>query len=401
MPDAISVSQLTRTIKASLNNRFASVWVEGEISGLTRASSGHMYLTLKDSHAQINGIIWHSDAEQLSFSPEQGMKVICRGGVDVYPQRGTYQLIIRRLLPQGIGGLQLAFKQLHAKLAGAGLFEDAHKKSLPRLPKHIAVVTSPTGAAVRDFLQVLLRRWPNIQVTIVPAKVQGSGAAAEIAAGIRICQQMLDFPDVIVVTRGGGSIEDLWAFNEEVVVRSIYESSIPVVSAVGHEIDITLSDLVADVRALTPSEAAERIVPDQTDLRRWLAETGRRLAGLANAKLQRADEQLQLIATRPALTRPLERVRQASIELDYLEQSMRRSANETLANRRVQLTALTERLNSTNPLQILERGYSFTTDASNNIVKQSSAVAPGDIIRTRVTDGTIISEVKSLQREQD
>lgn len=401
MPDAISVSQLTRTIKASLNNRFASVWVEGEISGLTRATSGHIYLTLKDANAQINGIIWRSEAEQLSFAPEQGMKVICRGGVDVYPQRGTYQLIIRRLLPQGVGSLQLAFKQLHAKLDAAGLFDDDHKKSLPRLPKHIAVVTSPTGAAIRDFLQVLLRRWPKIQVTIVPAKVQGNGAAAEIADGIAICHRMKQRPDIIVLTRGGGSIEDLWAFNEEIVVRAIFESKIPIVSGVGHEIDVTLADLAADVRALTPSEAAERIVPNFTDLIRWMDETGRRMKSLVHAKFEHAQQQLEQISTRPVLRRPLERIREASIDLDYLEQALRRSANDQLQSHHRHLATLAERLNSTNPLQMLARGYSLTTDPNGTPINQTNQVSTGKTIITRVTNGTIASEVKSIHGEQD
>jgi exodeoxyribonuclease VII large subunit len=401
MPDAISVSQLTRTIKASLNNRFASVWVEGEISGLTRATSGHVYLTLKDANAQINGIIWRSDAEQLDFEPEQGMKVICRGGVDVYPQRGTYQLIIRRLLPQGVGSLQMAFKQLHAKLQSAGLFDDQHKQPLPRLPKHIAVVTSPTGAAIRDFLQVLLRRWPNIQVTIVPAKVQGDGAATEIAAGIQTCQQMRLPPDLIVLTRGGGSIEDLWAFNEEVVVRAIFDSTIPIVAGIGHEIDITLADLAADVRALTPSEAAEKIVPNRDDLVRWVDETEKRLKRLVLANFENAQQQLAQIATRPALRRPLETIRQASIELDYLEQSLRRSVDDQMQHQRTQLSLLAERLNSTNPLQILARGYSLTTDDNDVPINRTQQVTAGQSIVTRVNDGTILSEVKSIHRKQD
>jgi exodeoxyribonuclease VII large subunit len=401
MPDAISVSQLTRTIKASLNNRFASVWVEGEISGLTRATSGHVYLTLKDANAQINGIIWRSDAEQLDFEPEQGMKVICRGGVDVYPQRGTYQLIIRRLLPQGVGSLQMAFKQLHAKLQSAGLFDDQHKQPLPRLPKHIAVVTSPTGAAIRDFLQVLLRRWPNIQVTIVPAKVQGDGAASEIAAGIQTCQQMRLPPDLIVLTRGGGSIEDLWAFNEEVVVRAIFDSIIPIVAGIGHEIDITLADLAADVRALTPSEAAEKIVPNRDDLVRWVDETEKRLKRLVLANFENAQQQLAQIATRPALRRPLETIRQASIELDYLEQSLRRSVDDQMQHQRTQLSLLAERLNSTNPLQILARGYSLTTDDNDVPINRTQQVTAGQSIVTRVNDGTILSEVKSIHRKQD
>ena len=400
MPDSISVSQLTRQIKASLNNRFPSVWVEGEISGITRPSSGHVYLTLKDTHAQINGIIWASDAESLDFELEQGMKVICRGGVDVYPQRGVYQIIIRRIMPQGIGGLQLAFKKLHAKLAAEGLFDPAHKRSLPRLPKHIAVVTSPTGAAVRDFLQILLRRWPGIRVTIVPCKVQGPGAADEIAAATRCCEDFKNPPDVIVVTRGGGSIEDLWAFNEEVVVRAIHATTIPVISGVGHEIDVTLSDLVADARALTPSEAAEQVVPDIADVWRYLEQSQQRLANAIGSIFRQAKNELNSLASRPVIRRPLESLGHAAMELDFLEKSIHRTAQQQIDRHQLELASLADRLNSINPLQVLARGYSLTSDSAGKLIGSCQSVDIGDTIQTQISDGVITSQVKTIQPKQ-
>ncbi len=397
MPDTISVSQLTRQIKASLNNRFPSVWIEGEISGITRPSSGHVYLTLKDPHAQINGIIWASDAEAIDFELEQGMKVVCRGGVDVYPQRGVYQIIIRRIMPKGIGSLQLAFKQLHAKLAGEGLFAPEHKQDLPRLPKHIAVVTSPTSAAVRDFLQVLLRRWPDIRVTIAPCKVQGPGASQEIAAAIGYCQKFKTPPDVIVVTRGGGSIEDLWAFNEEVVVRAIHASTIPVISGVGHEIDVTLADLAADARALTPSEAAERAVPDVADVHRYLRQCSQRITNAVRAKFLSAQNELNFLASRPVIKQPLESLRQAAMELDFLEKTIHRTADYQISRHQLELASLADRLNSISPLQVLARGYSLTSDTAGNLVTDCKSIAIGDTIQTQIAGGEITSQVKTIQ----
>jgi len=222
------------------------------ISGITRPQSGHIYLTLKDKHAQINAVIWRSAAERIPFQPEDGQKVICGGYIDIYPQRGTYQLIIQQLQPIGIGAIELAFRQLHAKLQTEGLFDPARKRSLPRLPKRIAVITSPTGAAIRDFMQVLVRRWPNVELLVLPVQVQGTTAADQIAGAFDQISKMESKPDLVVLTRGGGSKEDLWSFSQEQVCRAVYNCEVPVVSGVGHEIDVSLCDLVADVRALTP-----------------------------------------------------------------------------------------------------------------------------------------------------
>jgi exodeoxyribonuclease VII large subunit len=248
----LSVSQLTAWIKRTLDQSIASFWIAGEVSNVTKASSGHVYLTIKDANSQIGAVIWRSSWERCKFDIKEGMAVLGMGKLDVYGPRGTYQVVLQRLEPQGLGPLQIAFRKLHAKLAAEGLFLQDRKRLLPRFPNRIGFVTSPQGAAIHDFLEVLRRRWPQMNVLVIPAKVQGSGAAEEIAQGIALANRIEPTLDVLVVGRGGGSIEDLWSFNEEIVVRAVAASRIPVVSAVGHEIDVTLCDLVADVRALTP-----------------------------------------------------------------------------------------------------------------------------------------------------
>lgn len=398
-PTPQTVSQLSQAIKYNLNTHFPSVWVTGEISGVAKPSSGHVYLTLKDQHAQINGIIWRSDAENLKFEVENGMDVECRGGLDVYPQRGTYQIIIRRIRPKGVGAHELAFRQLHAKLAAEGLFDPALKRNLPSIPRHVAVVTSPTGAAIRDFLQILTRRWSNIRVTIVPTKVQGPEAAGEIAAAVRLCNRMQDSPDAIVVTRGGGSIEDLWSFNEETVVRAIYESEIPVISGVGHEIDVTLTDLVADVRALTPSEAAERLVPNQHEVTEMLDSTRRRMAQMIALRIQNAGHQLESLASRTVITQPLERIRRLAMDLDFLENAITRAVRQRIEKSQQELGEMTARMNAISPLAVLSRGYSLTTDSSGKLLSNTQSVRPGDKIATRLGNGIIKSTVDETATE--
>jgi len=393
--DILSVTRLSQAIKYKLNQNFQSVWVSGEISSMTQPSSGHVYLTLKDKNSQINGVIWRSDAELLKFQPTNGLKVVCRGGVDTYPQRGTYQLVIRQMQPMGMGGLELALRQLREKLTAEGLFAPERKKPLPRFPKHIAVVTSPTGAAIRDFLQVLTRRWSNIRVTIVPAKVQGPGSAEEVATGIRLCNHIADPIDAIVVTRGGGSMEDLWSFNSELVVRAIANSNIPIISGVGHEIDVTLSDLAADVRALTPSEAAERLTPNLSDVTNWLATTHQRMTQSLVQRVRGAHEQLASVVSRPALANPLERIRQSAMELDFIENRMDRAATQKLKSFEQSLVELAARMESINPLSVLARGYSLTTNAEGKLINDSKEVAIGDKIRTRLAGGTLKSIVES------
>ena len=393
----LSVTELTSEIRFNLNNQFSEVYVAGEISGLTRPSSGHLYFTLKDQTAQISGIIWRNDVERLKrqkFELENGLEFICGGSLDVYPQRGTYQLVVRSVQPVGAGPLELAFRQLHAKLELAGLFDPRHKKTLPKFPRCVVVITSPTGAAVRDFLQVLDRRWQNMAVIIIPVKVQGAGAAEEIAEAIRSVSRFAIPPDVVVITRGGGSIEDLWSFNEEVVCRAIFDCPIPVISGVGHEIDVTLADLVADVRALTPSEAAERLVPDLQALLADLAELQPRLRKAVRSRYRVAAQELDQLANRSVLTRPLDRIRQESLEVDRLDQQMGRLMQQQITVRRHQMSELSGRLESLNPLSVLARGYSLTSDATGTILTDFDSIQVGDTISTRLAQGTLTSQVE-------
>src|SRR5688572_3892156 len=276
-PKILSVSQLSLLIEGALESVFQSLWVSGEISEVTRPKSGHVYFTLRDETAQIRAVIWRTTASRLRFQLEEGQQVVCRGDIDVYPPRGTYQLVVQQVEPRGLGALQLALKQLQRRLEAEGLFDPTRKRPLPPFPRRVGFVTSPTGAAIRDFLQVAARRFHGVQILVIPARVQGEGAAAEIARAIAEANRLRPPLDVLVVGRGGGSPEDLWCFNDEQVVRAIFASQVPVVSAVGHEIDVTLSDLVADVRALTPSEAAERVIPSADELLLRLAQFQKRL----------------------------------------------------------------------------------------------------------------------------
>lgn len=279
-----SVSQLTESIKQRLESTFPFVWVGGEVSDITKPRSGHVYFTLKDAQAQIRAVMWRSTASRLRFELEDGTQVVCGASIDVYAPRGSYQLVIRQIEPRGMGALQLALRQLQQRLAAEGLFDLAHKKALPRFPRRIAVVTSPTSAAIRDFLETLRGRWQGGEVLVIPSRVQGAGAADEIVDGIRISNRLTPRPDVLVIGRGGGSLEDLWCFNEESVVRAIFASRVPVVSAVGHEIDVTLSDLAADARALTPTAAAELVSPSTDALQADLRAFRQRLAALLRSR---------------------------------------------------------------------------------------------------------------------
>ena len=366
---------------------------------MTKARSGHIYLTLKDEKSSINGIIWRSDAAKLKFDLTNGLAVECRGGIDVYAQRGTYQIIIRGIRPQGIGTLELAFRQLHEKLAAEGLFDPTVKKELPPIPRHICVITSPTSAAVRDFLQVLTRRWPRMRVTVVPVKVQGPGAAEEIAEAIRVCNRMTEKVEVLAVTRGGGSVEDLWSFNEEVVVRAIYQSEIPVISGVGHEIDVTLADLVADVRALTPSEAAERLVPQFDEVTGGLDAASDRMTKLILRRLDQARRDLAVWGSRPVLTQPLERLRESAMELDFLENSMARSVRGHLEDAERELGSMAARLEAISPLSVLSRGYSLTMDTKGKLIRDPATLETGDRVFTRLAGGAIESTVDSITTE--
>jgi exodeoxyribonuclease VII large subunit len=388
---------LTQLIKQSLEAEFTSVWVVGELSDVARPQSGHIYLTLKDEGAQIRGVIWRSVAARLEFDLQDGQQVVCGGDVDVYPPRGVYQLIIRQIEPLGVGALQLALRKLHQRLAAEGLFDAGRKRPLPRFPRRIAFVTSPTGAAVRDFLEVLRRRWRGVQVLIIPAKVQGDGAAQDLVRGIRVANSLPEPPDVLVVGRGGGSLEDLWCFNEEPVVRAIYASRIPVISAVGHEIDVTLSDLVADVRALTPSEAAARVVPSAEEVRASLDGMRGRLAAALRARAADARSRLESLAQHRVFRRPFDLVHDLARELDDLEMRAKRAIAFQTTRHKDRLAALAARLESLSPLGVLARGYSLTQrTATGRLVTDAATLTAGEEITSRFARGRAVSRVTEI-----
>ncbi len=370
-----TVSELTGEVRALLGEVFEDVCVLGEVSNLARPRSGHVYFNIKDEGAQIRAVLFKGDARRVVFDLENGLAVRARGSIDVYAARGEYQLIVRQVEPEGIGALELAFRQVVARLSAEGLFDPDRKRPLPAYPARIAVVTSPSGAAVRDFLQVSGRRWPSAEILIVPSRVQGPGAAEELADALALANRVAGV-DFVVLARGGGSLEDLWAFNEEVVARAIFHSKVPVVSAVGHEVDVTVSDLVADFRALTPTDAAARCVPDAAEVRQGLDATRDRLARAVSEPARRA--RLEANSLRDRLHRALAR------DLDRRRQSLARAA--------AQLDALS-------PLKVLARGYSLTRKADGmTAVRHPDDVVDGDVIETRLAAGMITSRVVSSRK---
>jgi len=397
----LSVSELTAEIKDLLETTFPTVWVSGEISNLSRPRSGHCYLTLKDDQAQIPAVIWRSTAARIRFDMHDGLEVVCRGEIGVYPPHGKYQLIIREIQPKGIGALELALRQLREKLTGQGLFDPARKRPLPPFARRVAVVTSPTGAAIRDFLEVLRRRWAGADVWVVPVRVQGEGAAEEIAAAVELVNRLTVPVDCIVLTRGGGSLEDLWAFNEEIVCRAIFASRIPVISAVGHEIDVTLSDLVADVRALTPSEAAELVVPSAEEIAGLLKQYHARMTSAARSRAATLRARLDSVAAARALRRPLDRIHDLARRLDELEARADRAAGARVQTARQQTDSLSAQLESLSPLSVLARGYSLTQRAADGRpVRNAGELAVGDQLHTRFAHGRAVSRVEHVEPER-
>jgi exodeoxyribonuclease VII large subunit len=375
------------------------VWVAGEISNFARPQSGHCYLTLKDDRAQLRAVMWRGVAARLRFDLHDGLEVVCRGHLDVYAARGSYQLIIEDIVPRGMGALELALRQLREKLAREGLFDPARKRPLPHFVRRIAVVTSPTGAAIRDFLQVLGRRWRGADVLVAPVRVQGEGAAAEIAAAIETVNRLNELGiDCLVVTRGGGSMEDLWAFNEEPVVRAIAASRIPVISAVGHEIDVTLSDLAADVRALTPSEAAELVAPAAEELAADLRQVQRRLAAALRSRAESARSALDAIARHTIFRRPYQRVFELGRRLDELDARALRAVRGVMRLARQRHDTVAGRLESLSPLAVLGRGYSLTQHrADGRVIRTAAELSPGQEITTRFARGQTVSRVEQVE----
>ena len=394
----LSVWELTAQIKDLLESAFPEVWVAGEISNFARPQSGHCYLTLKDDRAQMRAVMWRGAAVRVKFDMQDGLEVICRGHLDLYAPRGSYQLVIEDILPRGMGALELALRQLREKLAREGLFDPARKRPLPAFVRRVAVVTSPTGAAIRDFLQVLGRRWRGTDVLIVPVRVQGDGAAAEIAAAIETVNQFTSPVDCLVVTRGGGSMEDLWAFNEEPVVRAIAASQIPVISAVGHEIDVTLSDLAADVRALTPSEAAELIAPSAEELVAQLRQVEQRMASALRWRATSARSRLDTVTRHAIFRRPHQRIFELSRRLDELDARLLRAVRGLVVTARQKTATAAGQLESLSPLAVLGRGYSLTQrTADGHVIRHAAELSPGEQITTRFADGRAVSRVEQVE----
>jgi exodeoxyribonuclease VII large subunit len=439
----LTVSQLTGAIRGLLEAQFVEIWVEGEISNCRVWNTGHMYFTLKDSSAQIKGVMFKSALRHLRFKPEDGLRVVARGRVSVYDPKGEYQIVCEHLEPEGLGALQLAFDQLKQRLAAEGLFDPQRKRPLPVLPRKIGVVTSLDGAAVRDIIKVLRRRYPNAHIVIRPTRVQGEGSAPEIARALAAIGQV-EGVDVVIVGRGGGSIEDLWAFNEEVVARAIAGCPVPTISAVGHETDVTIADFVADLRAPTPSAAAEMVVSRKDDFYAHLERLGQRVTAAVRARLYRSEARVRALEARPAYSgyrahvamrsrhaaelahdmRRLLRMRLAVHERGYqwlrltLETFDVRRRFSSLRTRLVavdgrlgaalarnrhhaqsRLGATAARLESLSPLAVLGRGYAVCWNADRtSIIRDAEAVSPGERVRVTLERGELDCDVRDGQR---
>jgi exodeoxyribonuclease VII large subunit len=449
MPDAgrriFTVSELTRAVKDTLEGRFGGLWVEGEVSNLRVHTSGHVYFTLKDEEAQVRAVLFRSRVRRLRFEPADGLHVLAFGRLDVYAVRGEYQLVCEVLEPKGLGALQLAFEQLKARLAAEGLFDPGRKRPLPALPRRIGLVTSPTGAAVRDFLRVVTRRFAGLEVLVCPVRVQGDTAAAEIAEALGTLNRAGNL-DVIVVARGGGSLEDLWAFNEEAVARAIAASKIPVISAVGHETDVTIADFVADLRAPTPSAAAELVVREKVELVRQLTALRARLGQAIGRRTGRLADRLADFRRRRVLTdpgRPLRdwarRVDDLGVRLgravsrqdartrERLERAARalrpallaapvrhqqrlagqlggrlaRAVRGEAARRRRAMEALAARLDGLSPLACLARGYAIVASTSGEVVTQADAVRVGERVTVRLRAGELGCRVEERRAPEE
>ncbi len=376
-----TVSEITQDIKIILENTFGEVWVEGEVSNFKAHPSGHFYFSLKDEQAILSAVMFSRANREIKFKIENGLKIICFGKIGVYAARGKYQLIVESMEPKGIGGLQLALEQLKQKLEKEGLFRQEHKRPIPYLPSCIGVVTSLSGAAIKDILKVLDRRFSDIRIIVNPARVQGEGAKEEIAQAIKDFNRLneelspQERVEVLIVGRGGGSIEDLWAFNEEMVAQAIYNSKIPIISAVGHERDVTIADLVADLRAPTPSVAAELVAPKKEDLREGLNDLRRRLS----------------------LT-PCALIQQYKIKILDLARQIYVRTNHFIKLKQAELTKAIEKLSGLSPLNILSRGYSITFKMpQEEIVKDAKFIKVGDTIKTRLHKGEILSQIREVK----
>jgi len=399
-PRTYTVTEITRLIKTTLEQSYQDIWVEGEISNYHLHSSGHRYFNLKDEHAVIRVTIWRPIGAYLRFEPEDGQKVLVHGDITVYEKGGSYQLNCHKLVPVGVGELELAFRQLYEKLAAEGLFDEDRKKKIPRYVSRIGIVTSPTGAAIRDIIQIAQRRNDAIELVIYPAQVQGDGAEYTIADGIAHFNGRRDI-DVVIVGRGGGSLEDLWPFNTEITVRAIAASKIPIVSAVGHEVDVTLSDLVADLRAPTPSAAAELVVWSKRDYLELVHAHLIRQASLLHSLVVGARQTLKAFLDRPVFTRPYDVILQRQQYLDSLAGRLHIAGKNSLEKLKSRLSLSMSRLDALSPLKILGRGYSVSRKLpGKTLLKSVVDIHPGDRMETILSDGRVVSLIEDVVKKR-
>jgi exodeoxyribonuclease VII large subunit len=395
-PAAYTVTEVNNLAKRALERNFNSIYVVGEVTNLSAQPSGHVYFSLKDADSQLDAVMWRDYAAELPFEIEAGMEVVAFGDLTIYTRRGRYQLSVRALEPRGVGALEIAFRQLKDRLEKEGLFDPAHKKPLPFLPSRIALVTSPSGAAVRDMLKSIFDRFSRASVAIYPVAVQGKGASEEIAAALDTLNSAGGF-DVIVVGRGGGSLEDLWAFNEEVLARAVYRSRIPVVSAVGHERDVTISDLVADQRAMTPTQVGELVVPDERELLQDLDRLRKSLVDGLAYLYERAADRLTLAWRHPVFVRPMYMIEPLFLTVSDAGRNLSRGMDALLQAASERLKRAAVALDALSPLAVLGRGYSITREKSGKILTDVRCLETGDSIETILSRGRIVSEVRSLR----
>ena len=398
LQNAISVTELNNRIKDLIDGDFTlkNVYVRGEISNYRPNTSGHMYFSLKDEGGVIRAVMFKGYASHLKFAAENGMKVIAGGYVSVFPRDGQYQLYIAELLPDGIGELYLAFEQLKKRLEAEGLFDPSHKKPIPQIPQKIALVTSPTGAAIRDMLRILKKRWPLAKILVVPVKVQGEGAGAEIASGIRVVNRK-HAADLIITGRGGGSIEDLWCFNEEIVARAIYDSEIPVISAVGHEPDFTIADFVADLRAATPSNGAELAVPDIASVHIRLDEINRSQKSVLTGKINLYRQRLESQTSKKVMSSPISYIDERGLYLDYVSRRLSNIGERITAVSERRFSNLAAKLDALSPLKVLARGYMIGIDEKGSAVRKTEDISRGDKITLRLSDGKAKCEITDVE----
>ena len=397
-----SVSEANNFIKALLDQvpQLQEIYVRGEISNYKLYPSGHHYFTLKDENGAMRCVMFRGQASHLRFRPENGMKVIAFGRISVFPRDGAYQLYCSDLTPDGVGDLHVAFEQLKAKLMAEGLFDPTHKKPLPKYPQKIAIITSSAGAAVHDMIRILRARWPLSKVLLLPVRVQGAEAPPEIVGALRYANKW-KVADVIITGRGGGSIEDLWAFNDERVARAIYESDIPVISAVGHEPDVTIADYVADARASTPSNAAEIVVPDQKTLRRQLENVRVRLVQDETARIEAQSGRLKKLAQSRSLRDPMAYIADKRLLLDYTQSRLSALAQQQTAARIRKFEALCASLDALSPLKVLSRGYAMARDERGAVVKNAANVAVGEKIDVTLGQGSLFCRVEDRRMGED